>query len=77
MSLKEKGLHGIFWTFGQQFGTQIIQFIVQIILARVLVPEEFGIIGMLAVFMALGNSLVDSGNLVLLKKLRETCTCLS
>jgi O-antigen/teichoic acid export membrane protein len=61
MSLKEKGLHGIFWTFGQQFGTQIIQFIVQIILARVLVPEEFGIIGMLAVFMALGNSLVDSG----------------
>lgn len=61
MSLKEKGLQGVFWTFGQQFGTQIIQFIVQIILARVLMPAEFGLIGMLAVFMALGNSLVDSG----------------
>jgi teichuronic acid exporter len=61
MSLKEKGLQGILWTFGQQFGTQSIQFIVQIILARVLLPEEFGLIGMLAVFMALGNSLVDSG----------------
>lgn len=61
MSLKEAGLHGVFWTFGQQFGTQVIQFIVQIILARVLMPEEFGLIGMLAVFMALGDSLVDSG----------------
>jgi teichuronic acid exporter len=61
MSLKEKGLNGILWTFGQQFGSQIIGFIVQIILARVLMPEEFGLIGMLAVFMALGNSLVDSG----------------
>jgi teichuronic acid exporter len=61
VSLKEKGLHGIFWTFGQQFGTQIIQFIVSIILARVLMPEEYGLLGMLSVFMALGNSLVDSG----------------
>jgi O-antigen/teichoic acid export membrane protein len=61
MSLKARAIQGIFWTFGQQFVTQIIQFIVQIILARVLMPEEFGVIGVLAVFMALGNSLVDSG----------------
>ena len=61
MSLKQKGLDGVLWTFGQQFGTQIIQFIVQVILARLLLPEEFGLIGMLAVFMSLGNSLVDSG----------------
>jgi O-antigen/teichoic acid export membrane protein len=61
MSLKEKGLNSILWTFGQQFGAQIIQFIVQIILARILMPEEFGLIGMLAIFMSIGNSLVDSG----------------
>lgn len=61
MSLKAISLQAIFWTFGHQFGTQIIQFIVQIILARVLLPEEFGLIGVLAVFLALGNSLVDSG----------------
>jgi O-antigen/teichoic acid export membrane protein len=61
MSLKDKGLQGFFWTIGQQFGTQIIQLIVQIILARVLMPEEFGLIGMLGIFMALGNALVDSG----------------
>jgi teichuronic acid exporter len=61
MSLKGIAIQGIFWTFGQQFVTQIIQFIVQIILARVLMPEEFGVIGVLTVFMALGNSLVDSG----------------
>jgi O-antigen/teichoic acid export membrane protein len=61
MSLKEKGIYGILWAFGQQFGTQIIHFIVQIILARVLMPEQFGLIGMLVVFVSLGNSLVDSG----------------
>lgn len=61
MSLKAISIQGIFWTFSQQFGTQIIQFIVQIILARVLLPEEFGLIGVLAVFIALGNSLIDSG----------------
>lgn len=61
MSLKEKGLQGIIWSFGQQFGGQIIQFVVQVILARVLLPAEFGLIGMLAIFIALGNSLMDGG----------------
>jgi teichuronic acid exporter len=61
MSLKEKGLQGVFWTFVEQFGTQIIQFVVQLILARVLMPEEFGLIGMLSIFMAFGSFLVDSG----------------
>lgn len=61
MLLKEKGLQGIFWTFGHQFGGQIIYFIASIILARILMPEEFGLIGMLAIFIALGSSLVDSG----------------
>lgn len=60
-SFREKGLHGIFWTFGQQFGGQIIQFIVSIILARLLLPEEFGVLGMIAVLIAIGDSLVDNG----------------
>lgn len=61
MSLRKKGLFAIYWSFGQQFGVQIIQFVVSIILARVLLPEEFGLVGMTAVFMALGSTLSDSG----------------
>lgn len=49
------------WTFAQQFSVQIINFVVQIILARLLLPEMFGLIAMLAVFISIGQTLMDSG----------------
>jgi len=61
MSLKKQAVSGLLWTFGQQFSVQIINFIVQIILARILLPEDFGLIAMLSVFIAVGVSLTDSG----------------
>jgi len=61
MSLKKKTLSGLFWSFSQQFGVQLINFIVQIVLARILLPAEFGLIGMLTIFISVGNSLMDSG----------------
>ena len=61
MSLGKKTVSGIAWTFSQQFSVQLITFIVQIVLARLLSPKEFGLIAMLAVFIGIGNSLVDSG----------------
>ena len=41
--------------------TQIVQFIIGIVLARILSPEEFGLIGMITVFLAITQSFVDSG----------------
>ena len=41
--------------------TQLIQFIVGLILARLLSPEEFGLVGMITVFVAVAQSFVDSG----------------
>ena len=61
MSLRKAAISGLLWTISQQFSVQIINFIVQIILARILLPEEFGLIGMMTVFMAIGMSLADSG----------------
>jgi O-antigen/teichoic acid export membrane protein len=61
MNLKEKTLAGLFWTFSQQFSVQLINFAVQVILARILLPAEFGLIGMLTIFISIGNSLIDSG----------------
>jgi O-antigen/teichoic acid export membrane protein len=61
MSLRKKTVSGLFWTFTQQFSVQLINFIAQIILARILLPAEFGLIGMIAIFISVGNSLMDSG----------------
>jgi teichuronic acid exporter len=61
MALKNQAISGIIWTYSQQFGSQLISFIVSIILARLILPEEFGLIGMLAIFMGIGGALFDGG----------------
>ncbi|MDR5590582.1 lipopolysaccharide biosynthesis protein [Christiangramia sp. SM2212] len=61
MSLRKQATLGLVWTFSQQFGTQLISFIVSLFLARILLPAEFGLIGMIAVFISIGKALVDSG----------------
>lgn len=61
MSLKKQAISGVFWTFSQQFSVQLINFGVQIILARLLMPEMFGLIAMLSVFISIGQTLMDGG----------------
>lgn len=61
MSLKKQATAGMAWAFAQQFGNQLIGFVVSMILARILLPEEFGLIGMIAIFIAVGKSLLDAG----------------
>ena len=50
MSLKEKTISGLIWTFAEQLASKGIGFIVSIVLARILLPEEFGLIAMITVF---------------------------
>ena len=61
MSLKKKATLSLVWTFTQQFGNQLIGFIVSLVLARILLPEEFGLIGMIVVVVAIANVLLDGG----------------
>lgn len=61
MSLKRRATTGLVWTFAQQFGNQLVGFVVSVILARILLPAEFGLIGMIAVFIAIGNTLLNAG----------------
>lgn len=49
------------WRFFERIGTQGISFLVSIILARILVPEDFGIIALIMIFIAILNVFVDSG----------------
>ena len=61
MSLKQKTVSGLLWSFIDSIAGQGITFVVGIILARLLSPKEFGLIGMLAIFIAISQSFIDSG----------------
>ncbi len=61
MTLKEQTISGILWSFVDNFLTQSITFVVGVILARLLTPSEFGLIGMITIFIVIGQSFVDSG----------------
>lgn len=59
--LKEKTLKGLLWSFIDNFAKYGLQFVIGIILARLLTPKEFGLIGIITVFISISNSIVDSG----------------
>lgn len=61
MSLKKQSISGMIWAFSELFSKQIIGFLVSVVLARLLLPAEFGLIGMLAVFISIGTTLINSG----------------
>ena len=59
--IKKKALFGMFWRFGERITAQAISFIVSIVLARILLPEEYGIVAIVNIFIAIANVLVTSG----------------
>ena len=60
-SLKSTATKGIFWSAVDKFAVQFGQFVVSILLARILLPEDFGLIGMLAIFITLSQTFIESG----------------
>ena len=60
-SLGKKAVLGAIWASIDRFGYMAIQFIVNLVLARLLLPADFGIIGMLTIFIAVSQTLVDGG----------------
>lgn len=61
MSLKAQASKGVLWVAVERFGQQLLQTIVFIILARLLTPEDFGLIAMLVIFFSISQTFVDSG----------------
>ena len=60
-NIKPKVISALFWKLMERGGTQGIQFIVQIILARLLLPEDYGTIALIVVFVNIANIFVNSG----------------
>jgi len=66
---KSKIISSLFWKLMERGGTQGIQFIVQIVLARLLLPEDYGRIALVAIFISLANVFVQNGfNTALIQK---------
>ena len=60
-SVRQQTLSGAKWAAIEKFSVQGIQFGLGIIMARLLMPSDYGIIGMLAIFIAVSQTFIDSG----------------
>ena len=60
-SLKEKVIKGVVWDGFQKFGTMAITFVSNLILARLLVPVDFGTLGLIMAFISISNAFIDGG----------------
>ena len=60
-SLINKATKGVFWSAIERFSVQGIQFVLSIIIARLLLPSDYGLIAMLSIFLAVAQSFIDSG----------------
>ena len=58
---KNRLLSSFFWSFLEQGGTRIVSLILQIVLARILMPEAFGVMAILLVLIEVANTIVQSG----------------
>ena len=59
--IKQKTISGMFWRFSERTLSKLISLVVSIILARILLPEEYGIIAIVTVFIALADVFVTNG----------------
>lgn len=71
-NLKSQTVRGVWWSFLEKYSTQGVSFLITLVMARILTPGEYGLIGMLAIFMALGQVFIDGGfaNALIQKKER-------
>ncbi len=61
MTIKQKAISAVVWSGVERLSGQLIRFVIGIILARLLMPAEFGLIGMLAIFMGVAQVFVNCG----------------
>ncbi|UFH59364.1 lipopolysaccharide biosynthesis protein [Sulfurovum mangrovi] len=72
MSLAKKTTIGIAWNFAEQLARRGISVVVTLILAYFLAPEDYGLVAMMAVFLALGSTLMESGFKAALIRMKDT-----
>ena len=72
-SLGHKAKSGIIWSAVDRYASQGIQFLISLVMARLLMPRDYGTIAFLNVFLAICQTFIDSGfGLALMRK--QDCT---
>lgn len=70
-TLKNKAIRGVGWSFVDNIASSGITFLVGLVLARLLTPTEYGIMAIITIFIAVSNSIIDSGfSNALIRKVR-------
>lgn len=60
-NMQEKVFSSLFWKFAERIGAQAVSFIVSLVLARLLQPEDYGLISLITIFINISNVFVQSG----------------
>lgn len=72
-NLKQKTISGAMWSSIHKFASVILNFVSGVVLARLLTPSDYGVIGMLTIFLAICNTFIDGGfGYALIQKKRPT-----
>lgn len=69
VQLKTKTVKGFFWKFAERMSAQLVSLVVSIILARLLTPDDYSVVGIVAIFFAFANAFISGGfNTALIQK---------
>lgn len=60
-SMKTQAVKGVAWSAIERFSMQGVQFVLTIVISRLVAPSEYGLIAMLGIFMSLAQWFIDSG----------------
>ena len=60
-NLKRKTVSGVMWSAIERFSLQGVQFVMQLVMARLLLPSDYGMIAMLTLFLQIAQAFIDSG----------------
>lgn len=61
MNLREAAISSLLWKLFERGGRALVELVVQVVMARLLAPEQFGALAVMLVFVNLGNVVVQSG----------------
>lgn len=59
--LSSQAIRGMLWSAMERFSVQGVQFVVSVIMARLLLPSDYGIVAMLFIVLQISQTLIDSG----------------
>ena len=72
-SIREQTISGVKWNTIGSLSSKGVHFVLGLMIARILVPDDYGVIGMLAIFLSVSQAFIDSGfSNALIRKLDRT-----